>query len=351
MPLVTVLMCVYNGEMYLAEAIQSILSQTFTDFELLIVDDGSTDNSTAIIRQFADSRITVLTNEKNAGLIFSLNKGISQCKGKYIARMDADDIALPHRLELQVDFMEKNEEIAICGAGVKEFYHDGRQHHHFYPVTFDDIKAESLFNSPFAHPTVMIRRQFILENALSYSHDFKYAEDYQLWQALIKIGKGENIPAFLLDYRVSQNGQTSTGSHNGEDRFRTISSIHQIALQNIGLVTNEKMLRLHYALSLSDNIRKIDFLEFKTSTILSHLNKITLHVIANGFCNPRSIKKMTGRIWLKVIAFNIRRLPVMKVMSSCLQPLFVYGLIDVISRKRAYAEFKPQVSINKNGVN
>ena len=115
-PMVTVLMAVYNGEKFLKEAMESILTQTFTDFEFLIINDGSTDNSVKIIEEFNDPRIRLIHNEKNLKLIASLNKGISLAKGKYIARMDCDDISMPYRLEKEVDFLENSLEYGLVGT-------------------------------------------------------------------------------------------------------------------------------------------------------------------------------------------------------------------------------------------
>ena len=118
---VTVLMPVYNGEMYLREAIDSILHQTFTDFEFLIINDGSTDNSETIILSYDDSRIRYEKNDSNLKLIATLNKGIELAKGKYIVRMDADDISIPDRIEKQVAFLEKNPDVGICGSWFTAF--------------------------------------------------------------------------------------------------------------------------------------------------------------------------------------------------------------------------------------
>jgi glycosyltransferase involved in cell wall biosynthesis len=116
---ITVLMPVYNGEKYLREAIDSIFNQTFTDFEFLIVDDGSTDNSVEIINSYQNSRINLVKNDKNEGLVYTLNRGLSLAKGEYIARMDCDDISLPERLKKQIDFLDSNSEIAVVGTWIK----------------------------------------------------------------------------------------------------------------------------------------------------------------------------------------------------------------------------------------
>jgi glycosyltransferase involved in cell wall biosynthesis len=200
-PLVTVLMSVYNGEKYLAEAIESILSQTFMDFEFLIINDGSTDASRDIILSYDDPRIALVDNDKNIGLTLSLNKGISLSKGKYIARMDADDISLPERLERQVEFMEANEDLAACGGwayvidGHGTLLYEARME-----VDRDRILFDIFFGNQFVHGTIIFRKT-ILKSFL-YNENIKYAQDYDLWFRLLASEKVlVNIPDFIMKYR------------------------------------------------------------------------------------------------------------------------------------------------------
>lgn len=164
-PKVTVLMPVYNGEEYLREAIESILFQSFGNFEFLIIDDGSTDDSINIIASYTDPRIRVITNGENIGIARALNKGIELARGKYIARMDSDDISLPKRFEKQVDFLDKNPEIGIVGSWIKTF--GGRKTIILaHPCNPEMVRIFFLFDSPLAHPTVMMRREFLKKNNL-----------------------------------------------------------------------------------------------------------------------------------------------------------------------------------------
>jgi len=156
-PEVTVLMSVYNGSKYLAEAIESILHQSYTDFEFLIINDGSTDLSEKIIKSYNDRRINYIKNNENIGLTRSLNKGLCLARGKYIARMDADDISMPDRFKEQVDFMEKNENVVACGTFIELFgIKTGKIK---YPIKDKEIREKFIFNPPLAHPT-----------AVSYTH-------------------------------------------------------------------------------------------------------------------------------------------------------------------------------------
>lgn len=199
MPKVSVLMPVYNGEKYLKDAIDSILNQTFIDFEFIIINDGSIDNTRKIIESYDDQRI-LLINQENKGLPITLNIGIEIARGEFIARMDADDISEENRLMEQVEFMDQNSEVGICGSNIN-LINDKSEHigHMMYPLEHDDIKAQMLFNCPLAHPTVIFRKSFLDESGLRYSEG--KSEDYDLWTRSVYITKVANINKYLLGYR------------------------------------------------------------------------------------------------------------------------------------------------------
>lgn len=199
-PKITVLMPVYNGEKYISEAIDSILNQTFSDFEFLIIDDGSTDNSCEIIKSYKDKRIYLVKNETNLQIVKTLNKGINLANGEYIIRMDADDISLPYRFEKQIQFMESHTDIDICGSWVETFY--DKQSIWETPEKDEDIKAYLFFNSAIIHPSVIIRKKSIIKHALYYRDEYNKSEDYDLWERSSKYLKYANIPEVLLKYRV-----------------------------------------------------------------------------------------------------------------------------------------------------
>lgn len=200
-PKITVLMPVYNGERYLHESIESILTQTFTDFEFLIINDGSTDRSIDIIQTYHDPRIKLISNDKNMKLIATLNKGLKLAQGKYIARMDCDDISLPTRLEKQFLFMERNTNIGVCGSWI-QLLGIGEGHIEKYPTDSDDIQASLLFYCAIAHPTVMIRTEMLRKHNLEYDSKHLHAEDYGLWKRCSTLFPLANIPEVLLKYRI-----------------------------------------------------------------------------------------------------------------------------------------------------
>jgi glycosyltransferase involved in cell wall biosynthesis len=201
---VTVLMPVYNAQRYLAGALESILGQTFADFQFLIIDDGSTDNSLAILRRYArhDVRMRLISRE-NRGLVATLNEGIALARGEYIARMDADDIALPRRLEFQVWHMDANPDVVCLGGYYDLIDYRGRLLTTMRPPTdHAGIEKEMLAgHTPICHPSAMVRREAIAK-AGAYDPSMMLAEDLDLWLRLGEIGTLANLPMSLVRYRL-----------------------------------------------------------------------------------------------------------------------------------------------------
>lgn len=208
---VSIVMCVYNGEKHLSKAIESILSQTFSDFEFITVDDGSTDSTPEILAKFSveDSRITVIRNDRNLGLERSLNVGLSAAKSQYFARQDADDISFPDRLARQVEFLDSYPTIgAICTA-VKYIDEQGNETgQDCLPEDHASLQALLLFNNFMHHSTLMTRRDLI--QALGgYDETKQYAEDYDLWWRLSKLSKLSSLSVPLLYRRLDDSPRIS----------------------------------------------------------------------------------------------------------------------------------------------
>lgn len=198
-PLVSVILPVYNSEKFIREAVQSILDQTYANFELLIFNDASTDGTWDLLKSFEDPRIKLFNSDTNVGYLMHLNEGIRIAKGKYLARMDADDISLNERFKEQVDFLENNEDVGVCGTAIEIF---GDRNKTYVPSEkHDDILFDLLLFSPIVHPSVMIRRSILDENEILYDQDFYTAEDYHLWVRLSNITKFHNLSKVLLKYR------------------------------------------------------------------------------------------------------------------------------------------------------
>jgi hypothetical protein len=203
MATVSVLMAVFNGEEYLSAAIESILRQTFTDFEFLVLDDGSTDSTLRILRRYAehDRRLRVITR-RNEGLVASLNELLGLARGDFVARMDADDVALPERFAMQVRFLRDHSEVVCVGGSVDIIDEKGRllQTLH-YPIQDEEVQEGNLSgHTAICHPAAMMRREALLR-VRGYDDDFRFAEDLDLWLRLGEIGKLANLEDTVLRYR------------------------------------------------------------------------------------------------------------------------------------------------------
>lgn len=205
-PLVSVVMSTYKRPARLLKAIDSILTQTYSRFEFIIINDSPDDKKTTIIlKRYAqyDNRIKVITNPVNKGLIYSLNAGLDVAKGKYIVRMDDDDISFPHRLEQQVAFMQAHPELAVAGSWVSPLGSD--QPYPFQKETDPQMIKVNLYvgEAVISHPSAIIRRSFLEENNIRYDHEFKSAEDRQFWMDIMTAGGLiGNIPEVLVQYRL-----------------------------------------------------------------------------------------------------------------------------------------------------
>jgi len=206
-PILSVLMPVFNSELFVAEAIESILNQTFKDFEFLILDDASTDKSLEIVKDFEkkDSRIKVYQNEKNLGVVTSRNKLIELSKGKYIAWLDSDDIAIENRLEKEIKFLEEHTEIGMVGAYpiiIDEFGNKIREW--LFETDPQKLKIELFFHSPFLSSSVMIKKSYLPQNF--YESRFSVAEDFDLYSKISENSYAANIPGTLVKYRINSKG-------------------------------------------------------------------------------------------------------------------------------------------------
>lgn len=199
---VSVVMAVFNGEAYLREAIDSILNQTLNNFEFIIINDCSTDTSGDIIKTYDDKRIVFLQNNVNIGLAASLNKGIAAASGKYIARMDADDVSLPNRLAKQVDYLDKHENVVVLGTSAEFIDILGEKICTYFPPTVDEIMRTVFPGSPFIHPSVIFRKAVFVEAGQYPAHMRYGGEDPILFGRMAKYGQIANLSEALIKYRL-----------------------------------------------------------------------------------------------------------------------------------------------------
>ena len=275
---ISVTMPVFNAEKYLAESIESILNQSFRDFEFLIIDDSSTDHSLDIINRYrdTDNRIKVLQNKYAKGIVGASNTGLEASQGKYIARMDADDVSLPDRFEKQHRFMESHPEVGICGTWANAFgQKTGLMK---LPETDAEIRTALLFCCCMIHPTVMMRRDFLRAHQLSYREFFDTAQDYDLWARALDYTQFYNIPEMLLKYRVHE---TQISSARKADQEKERRKIKHYLLTRTGASPTADQTELHDSLEagiyipatledVEDVVEWIDMLGERRETSLRH---------------------------------------------------------------------------------
>lgn len=234
-------MPVYNAELYIAQAIESIITQTFTDWELILINDGSTDRSEAIISKYKDNRIYYLKNTENIGLIKTLNRGIDYCGGEYIARMDADDISFCDRLEKQVGFLDKHPSHIMCGTNalVINNFNDvtGRIRN---LASNNLLQINLLFSDPFVHPSMMIRRNILIENR--YDERYKHVEDYELWCRIANLGEIANLKKELFLYRWHN---SNVSVLNADTQSKLKDKIIADGLKDLGIQPSDEELYCH----------------------------------------------------------------------------------------------------------
>jgi len=208
-PRVSVVMSVYNGARYLQQSVNSILHQSFRDFEFIIINDKSTDNTSDILHAYDDQRIRIIDNEENIGLTASLNKGLQECRGAYIARMDADDYSLPQRLQSQVAFLDAHPKVGLCSGWRIE--DNGKKQRPFMPPCDDEqIRVELLLEgNVLGHPAVMLRKNVLEEHSLSYDEHFSSSQDYDLWVRMSAFTRLAILPEFLIIYRIHNDTVTT----------------------------------------------------------------------------------------------------------------------------------------------
>lgn len=223
-------MPVYNGESYLVEAVESIRNQTFPDFEFLIIDDGSTDSTWDILKNFNDYRIRLVKNDQNMGITKSLNKGLQLARGNYIARMDADDMCAPERLQCQKEFLDENLNFVMVGSWIEVIDEIGRKIKRItFPIISHLLRWRLLYTNTFVHSAVMFRKNAVI-GISGYLDNYRYAEDYDLWSRLSIHWEVANIPIVLVSWRLFEE---SISVKNAKKQKK---ATEQIAKRNIGYV-------------------------------------------------------------------------------------------------------------------
>lgn len=323
----SVVMPVYNGEKYLKEAIDSVLAQTFTDYELLIIDDGSTDSSIDIIKSIKDSRIRLLKNEKNQGVAYTRNVGLNEAKGEFLAWMDCDDLIEPNRFEVQIKFLRENLEIGICGTSLQRFG-EGKPH---VSRKFSDpslIKAALVFYNSLLSATTMYRMEMVREANLSYNTKLAVAEDYDFFFEASFHFPIKNLDQVLYYYRASESSIMKVYTERRQQLFEFHKIIYSKAFDKVDIPYSEKNFELHYSCGSTELITSFDKLKEVYNWLLFLKNK-------NSKCGVYE-KSTFDRVLASVFFFISKK-------SSQLGPqtfLFYLRNKKSFSTKDSYSEFK-----------
>jgi len=291
-PLVTVLMPVYNGEDFLKQAIESILAQTFIDFEFLIINDGSTDGTARVISKFSDSRIKAINNDENLRLIRTLNKGLDLSKGKYIVRMDADDLSHPDRIRNQVEFMESNPEVGVSGTWNSII--GNRDSKMEYPVDDFNIRYMALYQCPFTHPTVILRTSMLRSARLYFDPKYLHAEDYEFWLRCADHCKFANIGERLLQYRSHDSSVSSANTRIQRDNSITVR--HNFFKHHLNLDMSNTDLDLFRRL----NYHHHDFTQSEIMALKEILEKIIVRNGESNYLAQDKLKLKIGNQWFNL---------------------------------------------------
>lgn len=296
-PEISVLMPTYNGAKFLKETIDSILNQTFTDFEFIIINDCSpdTEETDKIIANYDDSRIRYIHNEENLGISGSSNKGIALAKGKYIARQDHDDISLRTRLEEQYNYMESHPEVGVCGTWAKTFGRGFLKNKtNKYPVKNSEIKANLFNRCPILHPSSVMRKEIFTKHNLFYDESYKTGNDLKLWLDASKLTKFHNIPKILFKYRMHSNRTSETQSDRANDEMKMLFNF-KFNLLDLELTSEEK--DIFYSKIVKNKNKNFDV------TLLEKIEKILKKIVeannkTNFFPNAE-FNNIIGRYWLR----------------------------------------------------
>ncbi len=298
-PLVSVIMPVYNSSRYLKDAINSILSQSYKNIELVIVNDGSTDLSRNIILSYSDPRIRLFENERNSGIVYSRNKGLQEARGKYIANLDSDDIALPERIEKQVNFLENHSDYGMCGTFFFTMDHNGKLlKKRQFPTNNRNIKTFLILGNCFCNSTVMIRAK--LAKGLKYIEQYYVGEDYELFYRISKITKVGNLPFYGSCYR-EHDSSISVAKLN--DMLAIVNKINDQILIDLNIRVSEMDMEIHRNF-INSNIGFFNN-DIRIKELENWLIKFyTIIKSKNGFDHKLIYRLITDK-WI-VITYNAR---------------------------------------------
>lgn len=291
-PKITVLMPVYNACQFVKYSIKSLIKQSFIDFELLVIDDGSSDDTVLEIQSFKDSRIRLVKNDGNMGVAWTLNAGLDLARGEYVARMDADDICYPHRLAKQLQFMEKNPAVGVAGTWVR-YFGDQPPVIDRTPLGTDVVKAFLFFDNALYHPSVILRKKLFDRFGLRYDSMYSRSEDYELWIRAAEYFPLDNLPEPLLRFRCHRGSVTSTAS----DMMKKQScELLRRGMHKLEMNISDVDLLFHYSVAKGQRMESLEMLR-KAEQWLERLIEQNAQVCAY---RQDAFLKAVGIIWFRL---------------------------------------------------
>ena len=318
MPELSIIMPLYNTANYVAQAIQSLLSQTYTNFELIIVDDASTDQSLEIVKSFNDTRIKILTNEKNEGIVFSRNRGLQIAKGKFLAPFDSDDIAMPEKFEKQIIFLKKHPDFGLIGSWVKIIDEYGTLNKRKWELSASAERIPSilLFRNYFVQSSVVLRREAAPENGYAIGNDI--VEDYLMWVDVAEKYKVWNFPEYLVKYRIHPKSATGSDVIRLQQKDKIV---FQIIYNKLGILIDNQLAEILLKIKSDKDIQSLRELKDIDNFLLLILKKNA----RLGIFNQKELKKEVFNRWMKS-CYKARHLKtgMLKILlTSHLTKLFV----------------------------
>ena len=300
--MVSVVMGAYNADSYIKAAVDSILGQSFTDFEFIIINDGSTDKTGKILANYKDKRIRVISQD-NQGLVASLNTGIKMASGKYIARQDADDISEPTRLEKQIDLLQSSNKLVVAGSSIKVMDMGGKiMHEHRVLLNNPELKQELLIRSPFAHGSVIMQKDAVTK-AGGYLKSEWPAEDYGLWLRMAEFGNFANLDEPLYIYRENVAGISAV---NTSFQHEKVSKLHNYAWQRSKLLLKPGRINLSRYKNLAHGQERINRILNTSSWIAKKSIRmkqpiIFTRTVKSISANAVTYRRLAGKIKRRII--------------------------------------------------
>jgi glycosyltransferase involved in cell wall biosynthesis len=327
---VSVVMSVFNAQKYLEEAIESVLDQSFVDFEFIVINDGSTDDSLKLIQDFkkTNARIFLISRE-NKGLIASLNEGIKAAKGKYIIRMDADDISQPGRIEALVRFMESNPDVDICGSFVESFGDGINTSIWKFPEEHEAMRVRTIFTVPLCHGSAIFKANLFQEKGVQFDNAFPHAEDYELFARLSNVAQFGMLPKPLYKVRYVESSVSRVADKDEESRKKVLSKIFTRITKELELDLAPSECHLHYMLTTSERLKSK---KLKLVEVRKYLTKLKNANDKVGFFDKYYFKRFLARKYITVLFYQFVNYRVFS-FRSLYSSFVIRGVWDALMKR------------------